>query len=65
MADLAFRWFGGTRPRPESQRPSALQEFVERVNRETNGPTPALTDLYREFTDVCFRSRAPRNHKRL
>lgn len=57
MADIQFRIFGGNRPRPEGRQPTPLQRFVERVDRETNGPTPALQELVRDYQEATARRR--------
>ena len=58
MADIQFRWFGGSRPKPMLRQPTPLQQFVERVDRETNGPTQALRDLVREYQEAIERRHA-------
>ena len=55
MADTAFRLFGSTRPRPDPKRPTPLQQFVERVDQETKGPTVELVRIYKEA--LVYRSR--------
>ena len=58
MADIQFRLFGGTRPKPDRSQPTLLQRFVERVERETNGPTDDLVEIFREFRTIKTRRRA-------
>ena len=55
MADITFRIFGGTRPRPDNRSPSPLDRFVEQVNRETHGPTEELMNVLRVHRDVIAR----------
>jgi hypothetical protein len=58
MADITFRLFRSTRFRPTSSEPTPLEQFVQRVDRETNGPTDDLVRIYQTYLNNRPRRRA-------
>lgn len=46
MADIQFRLLRSVRLRAEPASPSPVQQFLQRVEREANGPSEELTRIY-------------------